>query len=332
METQSYHPYRFSLLTREQLRELSELRPGPVIRDTALRWAVLLAAWSAAATWTNVWVVAAAFVVVGVNLYGMLILAHDGLHGRLFANRTLNDRFNDIFFVGPVGAITRINRTNHLIHHQVTCLASDPDRHKYTHPGKDVPWGFFGFVSGLKNIWTTVRHIFLSNAPALDAAPPKSTYSTADLAILIGWQAALFVGLTFLVGWWAYPVLWLAPAYVFAYRGDLLRVFCEHSVLAPDDEADASMRIITFESNWLERQVFAPQNMNFHGAHHLWPSIPYYNLPRADAAIRAAVAARGADSRLVWRKSYVGHLLRYAVWRASSAGRQVGKGSAAAAA
>jgi fatty acid desaturase len=47
--------------------------------------------------------------------------------------------------------------------------------------------------------------------------------------------------------------------------------------------------------------------MNYHTAHHLWPSIPYYNLPQADREIRDLPAA--AD--LEWRGTYVGYLLQY---------------------
>jgi fatty acid desaturase len=48
-------------------------------------------------------------------------------------------------------------------------------------------------------------------------------------------------------------------------------------------------------------------NMNYHAAHHLWPSIPYHNLPVADREIRRLPAAAGLE----WRRSYAGYLLRY---------------------
>jgi fatty acid desaturase len=65
--------------------------------------------------------------------------------------------------------------------------------------------------------------------------------------------------------------------------------------------------LITFLSNPVERVFLAPLNMNYHAAHHLWPSIPYYNLARADCEIRNLPAAAGLE----WRGSYTGYLLRY---------------------
>jgi fatty acid desaturase len=47
--------------------------------------------------------------------------------------------------------------------------------------------------------------------------------------------------------------------------------------------------------------------MNYHAAHHLWPSIPYYNLPMADQEIRELPEAGGLE----WRRTYCGYVLKY---------------------
>ena len=126
-----------------------------------------------------------------------------------------------------------------------------------------------------------------------------------DFLLISVWQIALIGGLTYFVAWWAYPVLWLVPLYL-AFAADNFRAFSEHSQIRPEPWANEH-RLITFISNPLERLFVAPLNMNYHAAHHLWPSIPYYNLPQADAEIRHHPAAAGIE----WRKSYLGYLLRY---------------------
>ena len=85
-----------------------------------------------------------------------------------------------------------------------------------------------------------------------------------------------------------------------------MRTFLEHSHPEADEKADLH-RLITYTSNPLERLFFAPMNMNYHAAHHLWTSIPYYRLRRADRKIRSRTAAEG----LIWRSAYVGYILRY---------------------
>jgi fatty acid desaturase len=96
--------------------------------------------------------------------------------------------------------------------------------------------------------------------------------------------------------------------YFFAYLADSIRSFAEHSHPENDAAADEH-RLLTYDSNPVERMLFAPMNMNYHAAHHLWVSIPYYNLPAADAEMRRHPLAR----ELEWRTSYVGYLVRYAL-------------------
>jgi fatty acid desaturase len=122
----------------------------------------------------------------------------------------------------------------------------------------------------------------------------------------VTWQTVLIGGLTWAIGWWAYPVLWLVPVYVFTFLGDNFRSFAEHSHPAPDREMNEH-RLITFLSNPVERWFVAPMNMNYHAAHHLYPSIPYYHLATADQEMRQSPAASG----LIWRRSYFGYLASY---------------------
>jgi fatty acid desaturase len=126
------------------------------------------------------------------------------------------------------------------------------------------------------------------------------------MTILLGWQLGLVAGLSAWIGVWAYPVLWLVPLYLFTYLADVARSFLEHAHAEPDEQADCH-RLISYRANALETALFAPMAMNFHAAHHLWPSIPYYNLATADAELRAFEDT----GDLIWRRSYVGQLARY---------------------
>jgi fatty acid desaturase len=296
-----YAPYR-DLLPMDRVRELTRLRPARAIVDTALCWAGIVAAWAAAATWMRPWVVALAFVVVGTRYYGLFIIGHDGMHRRLLPDRGANDLFNDLFCLGPIGAVTHINNRNHLLHHRHLSTDDDPDRHRHCCHNKATRPAYLAFLTGLANVVPAIANAFVHNS---DARAGKN-YSPRDVAVIVGWQAALAAGLTIAIGWWAYPVLWLLPVYVFTYLADTLRSFLEHSHPEADEKADEH-RLITYESSRLERLFFAPMNMNFHTAHHLWPSIPYYNLPAADRELKASDGADG----LIWRGSYVAYLLRY---------------------
>lgn len=302
-----YSQYRQSLLAPKRVRELSRLRPWRAVVDTAWFWSWIVAAWVCVAVWPKWWVVAAAVGVIGVRFYALLIVAHDAIHRRLFRSVRWNDNFADLFIFGSIGAITRINNQNHLGHHRYLATPDDPDLHQFTCTNKFQLHLLLAHLTGLSSLYRSFSNVFLRRTVAPKDRPKqeKPKYTLRDFVLIALWQAGLIGGLTWLVAWWAYPVLWLAPVYL-AFVLDNFRAFAEHSQPEPDGQADEK-RLITFLSNPVERIFVAPCNMNYHTAHHLWPSIPYYNLPLADREIRE-VAATG---KLEWRGTYLGYLLRY---------------------
>lgn len=303
-----YHPYRQSLLTPARVKELSRLRPARVVGDVVRAWAVIVAAWAAAAWAKTPLVTIAAMVIVGTRYYALFIIGHDGLHRRLFVNRNTNDRFCDLFVLGPIGAITRLNNRNHIGHHQHLATDRDPDRHKHACFNKADLMAFLGYLSGFTSIVTSVKHVFFASGRAPAGEPEGGGYTGRDLVCLLIVQLTLIAGLTLTFGWWGWPLMWAVPVYTFTYLGDSIRSFAEHSHPQADRLADEH-RLITYVSHPIERMFFAPMHMNFHAAHHLWTSIPYYNLPAADREMRAHPLAAGLE----WRRSYVGYLARYAM-------------------
>lgn len=304
LQTQAYAPYRKTLLTADQLESLNRLRPSRVLRDTLFLWCQILLAWTVVAISPTWWTALLAIPVVGTRYYALFIIGHDGLHRRLFESRRMNDGWNDIFILGPVGAITRLNRQNHMTHHMTLGLANDPDRYKYLAGDKTTFISLAFSLTGLRYVFRALANVFLPRAP-----PGNSRYTLRDMVILLAWQAALIGGLTWAIGWWAYPAFWLLPVYVFTFTADIVRVFLEHSHPEPDSHSATRERLISFISNPLERRFFAPLNMNFHAAHHLWPGIPYYNLPDADRMMRASI---GSSDAILWRRSYMAYLLTFA--------------------
>ncbi len=328
-EFDPYHPYRSTLLTSERVRELSQLRPGIAVRDVLLCWAMILGAWTVAALDGRWWVLALAAVVVGTRYYALFIIGHDGLHRRILPTQRANDLFNDVLILGAIGAITRLNNKNHLSHHRHLGTEDDPDRFKHGCANKADRLALVAFLTGLSSVFRAAYQVFIvplrggaKAAPAAsgasvntpgsveagvaDAAASRERYTLRDLMILLAWQVGLIGGLSLAFGWWGWPLMWLAPVYVFTYLADLFRSFVEHSHPEADALADEH-RLVTFESNPLERWFLAPMHMNLHVAHHLWVGIPYYHLPAADAEMSRHPGA----AQLERRGSYLAYLVRF---------------------
>jgi fatty acid desaturase len=306
--TRIYDGLRKSLLNRDEVRAFSKLSPLPPARDIAISWFCIVLVWSLVARWPSVLSVALALPLIGSRYYALFIIGHDGLHRRLFRNRMVNDLVNDVFVMGPVGAITRLNNGNHIRHHERLATPGDPDRHKYSCLNKSDLAGLWKYITGATSVTKSLRNVF-GRSPSADS-PSKATgsrYTIRDWVILAGVQSTLLIGLTATFGWWAYPVLWLLPVYVFAFLADNLRTFAEHAHPEADSVADTH-RLISYLPGPVERAFLSPMNMNYHAVHHLWPSIPYYQLPAADLLVRGRAQSTGLE----WRRSYLGFLARYA--------------------
>jgi fatty acid desaturase len=305
-----YLAYRRVLLSSAQIKELSAPKPSRALVDAAICWAWIAAAMGLVAIHTSWWTVLIAIPVIGNRYYALFIIGHDGMHRRLFPTIKRNDFWTDLLVLAPIGAITHINNRNHLTHHRHLATPEDPDRHKHGCFNKADRPALLEFLSGLGSVWHSAKAVFftrgprnLQNAPTV---PDANSYTLRDFVLLVSWFVILAGGLTWFIGWWAYPVLWLVSVYTFMFLGDNFRSFAEHSHPEGDQAADRH-RLITYISNPVERMLIAPMNMNYHTAHHLWPSIPYYNLPTADRLMRQHPAAAGLE----WRGSYFAYLLAY---------------------
>lgn len=307
MAEQTYQPYRSTLLSRDELRDLYRLSPARVLIDIALLWGQILAAWAAAAWSEQWWVYVLAAMFVGNRYYSLFIIGHDGLHRRLADKVTTNDLVNDAFVLGPIGAITRVNRRNHMAHHAGLATASDPDAYKFAARTGLSSLAYSFSLTGVPFVLKAVGNVF---GGGTRVAAAGERYTARDVLILAIWQAALLYGLTRVFGWWGYIAMWWAPVYVFTFVADLTRVFCEHSA---DERADPSLadRLVTFEASKLELALFAPKNMNCHTAHHLWPAVPYYNLPRASEMLHARLERHGTMPATSVRVSYWRYLRNY---------------------
>lgn len=306
MAEQSYQPYRSALLLRAELAELNQLNVSRVVIDILMLWLQIVACWAIAALYPKWWLVILAAALVGNRYYSLFIVGHDGLHRRLHPRREVNDFVNDVFVLGPLGAITRINRLNHMRHHGTLAFSKDPDAYKYATRWTRGSFAYLFSLTGIPFVFRALANVYAVKNVAVRGH--HEPYTPRDIAIIAGWQVLLSVLLTLAFGWWGYFVMWWIPVYVFTFAADILRVFCEHSVESVNG-ASLHDRLVTFAAGPIELALFAPMNMNHHVAHHLWPSIPYRNLPKATAILYSRVATVSADMPTPGiRRSYLRYL------------------------
>lgn len=285
------------------LRALTRRRPLRVVADVAWCYAVILLGFALLAASGSAWVAALAFALIGNRQFAMSVMAHDGKHGLLLADRRRNDLFTIVALCVGIGVDFHGEWRNHRAHHRYLGSERDPDRRLYSAERKATRAAFLAYLSG---VTTFVRSFGNAARSGTRSGPPRS-FLRAFLAYrwpTLAAQALIAIAISAVFPWWYYVAFWVAPIYVLMFVPHKIRMFCEHAqAMVPDRDGD-HRRLITYLPNVIERTLLSPMNNNFHAEHHVWPAVPYYNLPAAHRLI--------GDSPLIEvRRSFVGFLWTY---------------------
>jgi fatty acid desaturase len=310
LNIQTYRPLRLEVIDKYNLSNLSKKNFLIPLIDIIFNYLqILLSLILVYISDNKVFVSVLAIIFIGTAQYSLMVIAHDGLHRNFVSKIKTNDLLNDLLILGMFGSACRVNRNNHSQHHKFSSSLNDPDRYKYVNKDKDSLIKFNIFLSGFSSFFRTLKNVFL-NKEFKQKNEINTKLNLKELSIILFWQFSLIILLSKFFGYFGYFLYWFLPIYLFAYRGDLNRVFCEHNELNDDENInDTNYRLITFDNpNLLERLLFCPNNMNYHAEHHLFPQIPYYNLKKAHDIIRQNGKYK---DKLKLRSSYFGHLIKY---------------------
>ena len=229
-----------------------------------------------------------AFFVIGALQHRISIVLHEAVHFLLFKNRKLNNVVGNLFLAYPIG-FTLHYRKIHFAHHSDLGEDDDPDLVNYESYPNTAAFFFAMFmqnISGFNAMKQFLEMIGLrkSTDPHLLAANiPKP--SRWHLVGLVAAQLIIFGLLAVFSHWWYYIVLWLAPLVTIAKTCANVRNAVEHTAIVPDPKAPYA-RYRTILSPFLERFFLAPLYFNYHAEHHLYPAIPYHQLPKVHEILR----------------------------------------------
>jgi fatty acid desaturase len=279
------------------LKRLSILQSWRTAAALVLDWAVIAAAIAVSQWAQHPLIYVLAVVIIGGRMHGFAVLIHDFAHYRFLNGRKqLSDWICDLFLAFPVLTTVGSYRDNHLAHHRYTNSEGDPDwtfklgKRKFTFP-KHWQEGVLDLLSYLVIVGSIID-IFgivhrLRNAPK----PPRS-YRLIRLGYYVI-AAAMFT----LLGIWTDVLLyWIVPFLTTFFLFMHIRSVAEH--FGSMDYSDELGGTRTVLPHFWERGFFAPHNVNFHLEHHLYPSVPFYNLPQLHRALMAnpAYASRAHNT------------------------------------
>jgi fatty acid desaturase len=267
-----------------ELRALSRLRTWHTPAVIAANWAVIVSCFAVALAFPQplVWMVAA--LVVATRQNALLVLMHEAVHGRLVPDRRWGVRLSNWFCAYPFLIATEAFARDHLAHHFHTNTADDPDlARKLRRPQEWVfPKTRKALVALLlRDFLGQGLFDFMKNA-VIKLSSVKQVENVAHSRRGFPWAACLYYGLV-LTGiaigdlWLPVLLLWFVPYFTVVPVLVRIRAIAEHFGLPGENDLNSTRN--TLCPLW-EQLCIAPHGINYHLDHHLFPSVPYYNLPR----------------------------------------------------
>ena len=289
----------------KELTRLDPLRSTVSVLRTWLEIAGLLAL---AVLFPEWWVVAPCMVLLATRALALFVLSHEAVHYRLYKTRWLNDLVGRICAT-PVGISMFAYRVVHRLHHNHLFGKQDPDTpiHGGYPRGRAYLAGkLLKDVGGL-TAWKTYAYFWgapsaartdgMKVDPLGDTSPKLRRDALNDRWAVAGFHLAL-PAVALIFGFFTeYLLLWAIPLWFLLQPLLRFRSILEHGMTTETGDAWRDART-NLGPGWLMWLLF-PHNVHYHLEHHLYPSLPHYNLAKAHRALREGGLLEGAEVRPV---------------------------------
>ncbi len=289
---------------KARIRELHRLTPWWNLKVLAFMGIWVGAGWLAVHCGLPVRL--ACYVLIGATLQGLVILMHDGVHRIMFRHRLLN---RWVAFLCGLPALLSVTayRVGHLPHHRYERTARDPDELENLTRNPRILAGLLCLTLLAGELYGLYR---VGPINAWRGRPDERRAILLEYGIII----AAFVAVVALVPWGVLLQVWVLPALV-ARQLTNVRTVAEHALTGHGSRFAATRTVVS------NRFVsFFMCNLNYHVVHHLYPAVPWYNLPALHALLADEQVKAGAQVY----PSYTRFLLDLGrfVWRAWGRGGQ----------
>lgn len=277
---------------RETLRLLQHLRPS-------FNWMIpfFLVQWIAAGyvmqSIEAFPVMVLCYFLMGCSVVGLPVLMHEACHSLLSKKTVLNHWLG--FLCGLPGLVSvSAYRSIHLIHHSQTRTEKDPDDIE-AGAGTSLPKVLVHYIVLFAGIYFYLPMVALTGYRKAKGEVRFNIVAEYTLIALILATVLLLFPLDTIIHLWVVPLL-------IAGQLSNVRGLAEHGLMSTgnpfiDTRTVLSNRFVSFMMC----------NLNYHLEHHLFPGIPWYNLPKVHHLLREEYEKAGAS---VYR-SYTSFLIDF---------------------
>ena len=224
------------------------------------------------------------YVFIGLLIHGLGNFMHEGIHGNLFRSRRWNRWFGFLMGAPTMFPITAYG-VNHLLHHKHTRGEDDPDEMMNVCRDKRLLSLFFYVWLLFGSLMFSMRVPFVTQT----RGTRKDRLSALAERFIITFSACMLFYLGYryeFLG--AIMQCWIIPLVVAGFLGNI-RGWAEHQ-LTTTGHPLTHTRTVTSSRLY----SFFNINLNYHLEHHLFPAVPWYNLPKVHHLLAAEYKAAAA--------------------------------------
>ena len=223
----------------------------------------------------------ASMFLMGCAVSGLPILMHEACHQTLFANKSLNRWIGFVCGLPGLVAVSAY-RSVHLVHHSRTRTERDPDDIEVS-AGASVPKVaayYFVLVAG---IYWYIAALGVVGFRFGNAQFRKQILIEYAMMVLVYTLVCSILPVQIILYGWILPLL-------IAGQLSNVRGLAEHGFTNTGNEFLDSRTVVSNRFvSWMMN------NLNYHLEHHLFPAVPWYNLPKLHTLLRAQFHNAGAS-------------------------------------
>jgi fatty acid desaturase len=283
------------MLTHEEITSLGKASDAQGALALALDWAAIVAIFAIPIVAPHPLAYLIAILLMARQQLALAILMHEAAHQRLFATKWLNETLGQLLTAAPMVFSMTVYRSQHLKHHRIPLTPDDPDLTLIG--GYPIDRASFlrkllrdaAGISYFKFFAYFIRGARKSAKRSGDA--PSSTERRLPLPLValsvLVVHGAMLAALASLGHAHLYFVLWFLPLATVLQLLLRIRGIAEHAGYQPSADQRLCSRTVV---NPLQTFFFAPHHVAYHIEHHVYPGVPFFQLPR----VHALMAERGA--------------------------------------
>jgi fatty acid desaturase len=260
-----------------ELKTLTKLSPWKSIFAISLNWLFIFAAIAIHIKYAHPLVYFLSWMLIATRLYAFYSLIHDAIHFLIVRNKKWNDLIAQVFLGLPIFISLKNMRAAHLAHHKHLQTDLDPEMKHLNYDEFQFPKSKQGLIRLFLMDISGINFVYyqLLKAKSLLINFNPSGYNKARV-MLFSFYFLIFT-LAILAGFGKEIFLyWLLPYATLYQVLNRLRLATEHFNI--DENFGVNTRSVI--PSFIEKWTLTPHNLGYHLDHHLYPGVPFYNLPQ----------------------------------------------------